>query len=98
MCAVSVVSVCGDKRVGGSQTGVIVGRNSAGKKIKCNPLCRALRCDKLTIALMEETLRTYKSNSVSKDNLVNTLLQTSQKTLSNRAEKLITKLKSSVKF
>ncbi|MEE9572312.1 MAG: L-seryl-tRNA(Sec) selenium transferase, partial [Candidatus Neomarinimicrobiota bacterium] len=94
---VTVVTFSGDKLLGGPQSGVIVGKNSALKKIKSNPLYRALRCDKLTIALMEETLRTYKSNSVSKDNLVNTLLQTSQKTLSNRAEKLTTKLKSSVK-
>ena len=94
---VTVVTFSGDKLLGGPQSGVIVGKNSALKKIKSNPLYRALRCDKLTIALMEETLRTYKSNSVSKNNLVNTLLQTSQKTLSNRAEKLATKLKSSVK-
>ena len=45
---------------------------------------------------MEETLRTYKFDSVSKDNLSNTLLQTSQKTLRNRGEKLITLLKPSV--
>jgi L-seryl-tRNA(Ser) seleniumtransferase len=94
---VTVVTFSGDKLLGGPQSGVIVGKNSALKKIKSNPLYRALRCDKFTIALMEETLRTYKSDSVSKDNLVNTLLQTSQKTLSNRAEKLTTQLKSSVK-
>ncbi len=94
---VTVVTFSGDKLLGGPQSGVIVGNNSALKKIKSNPLYRALRCDKFTIALMEETLRTYKSNSVSKDNLANTLLQTSQKTLRNRADKLFSEIKSSVK-
>ncbi len=94
---VSVITFSGDKLLGGPQSGVIVGKNSALKKIKSNPLYRALRCDKFIIALMEETLRTYKSDSVSKDNLSNTLLQTSQKTLRNRAEKLFSEIKLSVK-
>lgn len=94
---VAIVTFSGDKLLGGPQSGVIVGKNSVLKKIKSNPLYRALRCDKFTIALMEETLRTYKSDSVSKDNLSNTLLQTSQKTLRNKAEKLFSQLKPSVK-
>jgi len=94
---VSIVTFSGDKLLGGTQSGVIVGKNSALKKIKSNPLYRALRCDKFTIALMEETLRTYKSDGVSKDNLSNTLLQTSQETLRNRAEKIFSEIKTSVK-
>ncbi|MCK4903513.1 MAG: L-seryl-tRNA(Sec) selenium transferase [Candidatus Marinimicrobia bacterium] len=90
---VAVVTFSGDKLLGGPQSGVIVGKNSALKKIKSNTLYRALRCDKFTIALMEETLRTYKSDSVSKDNLSNVLLQTSQKTLRNRAEILFSEIK-----
>ncbi len=93
---VAVVTFSGDKLLGGPQSGVIVGKNSALKKIKSNPIYRALRCDKFTIALMEETLRTYKSDSVSKDNLSNALLQTTQKTLRNRAGKLFSEIKSSV--
>lgn len=94
---VAIVTFSGDKLLGGPQSGVIIGKNSVLKKIKSNALYRALRCDKFTIALMEETLRTYKSDSVSKDNLSNTLLQTSQKTLRNKAEKLFSQLKPSVK-
>ncbi|MCJ7800757.1 MAG: L-seryl-tRNA(Sec) selenium transferase, partial [Candidatus Marinimicrobia bacterium] len=94
---VSIVTFSGDKLLGGPQSGVIVGNNSALKKIKSNPLYRALRCDKFTIALMEETLRTYNSDSVSKDNLSNTLLQTTQQTLRTRAEKIFSEIKPSVK-
>jgi len=92
---VSIVTFSGDKLLGGPQSGVIVGNNSALKKIKYNPLYRALRCDKFTIALMEETLRTYKSDNVSKDNLSNTLLQTAQNILRSRAEKLFMDIKPS---
>ncbi|NHZ85976.1 MAG: L-seryl-tRNA(Sec) selenium transferase [Planctomycetia bacterium] len=94
---VAVVTFSGDKLLGGPQSGVIVGKNSVLKKIKSNPLYRALRCDKFTIALMEETLRTYKSDGVSKNNLANTLLHTSQKTLRNRVEKLFSEIKPAVK-
>jgi L-seryl-tRNA(Ser) seleniumtransferase len=46
---------------------------------------------------MEETLRTYKSDSVSKNNLSNSLLKTTQKTLRNRAEKLFSEIKPAVR-
>ncbi len=94
---VAIVTFSGDKLLGGPQSGVIVGKNSALKKIKFNPLYRALRCDKFTIALMEETLRTYKSDGVSKDNLSNALLKTTQKALRVKADKLLLQVKPSVK-
>ncbi len=89
---VAVVTFSGDKLLGGPQSGVIVGKNTALKQIKSNPLYRALRCDKFTIALMEATLQTYKSDSVSTYNLSNTLLQTSQKTLRSKADKLFSEI------
>ena len=93
---VAIITFSGDKLLGGPQSGLIIGKNSALKKIKSNPLYRALRCDKFTITLMDETLRTYKSDIVSKDNLSNTLLRTSQKTLRNRADKLFSEIKPSI--
>jgi L-seryl-tRNA(Ser) seleniumtransferase len=94
---VYVATFSGDKLLGGPQSGVIVGKNPALQKIKSNPLYRALRCDKFTISLMEETLRTYKSYSVSKNNLSNSLLKTTQKILRNRAEKLFSEIKPAVR-
>ena len=94
---VDVVTFSGDKLLGGPQSGVIVGKNSALKKIKSNPLYRALRCDKFTIALMDETLRTYKSDGVSKDNLSNELLQTKRKTLQIHAEKILLAVKPQIR-
>ena len=94
---VQVVTFSGDKLLGGPQSGVIVGKNAMLKRIKSNPLYRALRCDKFTIALMDEILRTYKSDGVSKNNLANQLLRSTQINLRQRVEKLYSQIKPSTK-
>ncbi len=54
-----VVCFSGDKLLGGPQCGIIIGKKEVVDKMKNNQLCRAFRCDKMTFAVLEATLRLF---------------------------------------
>ena len=94
---VSVVSFSGDKLLGGPQAGIILGKKKYIEKIKKNPLNRALRIDKMTLAALEATLRLYKDIELAKKKIPTLkMIFTPMKTLYNRAKNLARRLKKEV--
>jgi len=84
-----LLTFSGDKLIGGPQSGLVVGKKKWINTLQNNPLYRVLRCDKITIGLLEETLRSYRSDSFTKDHLSLSMLTTSRRILKNRGQRIL---------
>lgn len=83
-----IVSFSGDKLLGGTQAGFIVGRKDLIESIRKHPLYRALRLDKLAYAAIEATLESFVRETHLNDIPVLRMLSVSAVALKERAEKL----------
>jgi len=89
-----VVSFSGDKVLGGPQAGVIVGRKEYIDRIKMNPVNRAMRIDKMTLAALEATLRLYLDMDVARRTVPTLKMVTaSQESLKSKARRLVDAVK-----
>ncbi|MDP1758534.1 MAG: L-seryl-tRNA(Sec) selenium transferase, partial [Thermodesulfovibrionales bacterium] len=95
---VDVLTFSGDKLLGGPQGGVIVGRKEYIERLQKNPLTRAIRIDKLTLAAFEATLMEYLDEDTAVENIptLKMLLQKPEK-IKERAKKIALRLKRKVK-
>jgi L-seryl-tRNA(Ser) seleniumtransferase len=89
-----LVLFSGDKLLGGPQAGIIAGRKEWIQKIEKDPLMRAFRLDKMTLAALEATLRLYlHEERALREVPVLRMLGTPPEELHRRAEKLAEQLR-----
>ncbi len=87
-----LVSGSGDKLLGGPQAGIVVGRRDLVERLRRNPLLRALRVDKMTLAALEAVLRLHVENRLEEIPVIRMLTE-SEETLRRRARRLSKLLK-----
>ncbi len=85
---VDLLTLSGDKLLGGPQAGLILGKSELVERVKKNQLMRALRPDKVTLAALEATLRVYRFGDPLREIPVLVMLTTPLLTLKRRAEKM----------
>lgn len=87
----SVVCFSGDKLMGGPQSGIIAGSFEIVEKVAKFPLMRALRCDKMTLAALEATLRLYRDGRADAVPVLQ-MLRASKEELAVLAERIVAHL------
>lgn len=89
-----IVCFSGDKLIGGPQCGIIVGKAAWIQKIKKNPLARAFRCGKLSLAALEATLKLFLApEKLAERHPIYRMLSLTPDELGRRAKKLAASLR-----
>jgi L-seryl-tRNA(Ser) seleniumtransferase len=89
-----LVLFSGDKLLGGPQAGIIAGKKQLVQQIERDPLMRAFRLDKMTLAALETTLRIYQNEDTAlRDIPVLRMLAIPLDDLRRRAEGLAARLR-----
>jgi L-seryl-tRNA(Ser) seleniumtransferase len=91
-----VVTFSGDKLLGGPQAGLIVGRSEVVARLRRHPLYRALRADKLALAALEATLRSYLRGNAPSEVPVLRMLAASHEEIEQRARSFVRRLRKKI--
>ena len=89
-----IILFSGDKMLGGPQSGIILASRNISNQIKSNTLYRTVRCDKITITMLDQTIRTYTRKGFSNLNLALSLLTSTRKDLEKIGKKIINNIPS----
>jgi len=87
-----IITFSGDKLLGGPQAGLIIGNKTLVNRLKKNPIARTVRCDKWTLAFLDEALRSFGNHGPSKHNLANMLLMSTIKSMKSRGKRILSQL------
>lgn len=94
---IDVITFSGDKLLGGPQVGIILGKREIIRRVRANPLNRALRIDKLTLAALESTLRLYLDKERALEEIPTlAMLTTPRKELIRKARRLLRQIRSKI--
>lgn len=85
---VDVITFSGDKLLGGPQAGIIIGAKNLIERFERHPLTRAMRVDKMTLAALEATLRSYAEGTELEEIPTLAMLGAKPEDLRSRAETL----------
>jgi L-seryl-tRNA(Ser) seleniumtransferase len=96
LAGADVVLFSGDKLLGGPQCGIIVGRAEIVAKLRSNPLARALRVDKLTLAALQATLEIHRVGRAFEEIPVLRQLSLAADDIRARAEKIVERLRAHI--
>ncbi|MBI2825479.1 MAG: L-seryl-tRNA(Sec) selenium transferase [Planctomycetia bacterium] len=88
-----LVLFSGDKLLGGPQCGIVVGRAELVEKLRSNPLARAVRVDKLSLAALETTLEIHRAGRAFAEIPVLRQLSLPADEIRNTAERLVARLR-----
>lgn len=92
-----LVTFSGDKLLGGPQAGIIAGTSNMVQKVQKNPMLRALRIDKMTLAALEATLMQYLDEEKAMRSIPTLrMLTESGDTIRRRARRILSALKRSL--
>ena len=89
-----IILFSGDKMLGGPQSGIILASRKIINIIKSNSIYRTVRCDKITITMLDQIVRSYKRHGFSNVNLTLSLLTSTREDLDKMGKSIVNNIPS----
>ena len=89
-----IILFSGDKMLGGPQSGIILASRKIFDIIKSNSIYRTVRCDKITIVMLDEIISSYRKHGFSNLNLTLSLLTSTREDLEKMGKSIVNNLPS----